>query len=138
MPLQLQYSIAVINAKLDAIETVITTAAWLGIKSGAPPATVATAESGTILASITLPADWMAAASAGSKAKLGTWQDTSADNTGTAGHFRIYTGTAPTTTTPHMQGTVGTATSDMIVDNVNFNALQSFTINSFTLTGGNA
>lgn len=109
----------------------------LKVFSGAPPATCATADSGTVLATITLPSDWMAAASAGVKAKSGTWQDASADNNGTAGHFRIY---ASDGTTCHMQGTV-TATGgggDMVVDSTSFTAGQSFTVATFQLTAGNA
>ena len=64
-----QLSIAARNARLDAIETTIGASAVLKIRTGAQPATCATADSGTVLATINLPADWMAAASAGSKAK---------------------------------------------------------------------
>ena len=133
----LQLSVAVRNARLDAIETATGASAVLKIKSGAAPATCATADSGTVLASLTLPSDWMAAASAGSKAKSGTWEDASADNTGTAAHFRLY---ASDGTTCHAQGTV-TATGgggDMTVDNVSFAAAQAFSITAFTLTDGNA
>lgn len=133
----LQYSVAVRNAKLDAVESTIGTSAVLKIRTGAPPATVATADSGTVLATLTLPSDWMAAASAGSKAKSGTWEDTSADAAGTAAHFRIY---ASDGTTAHMQGTV-TATGgggDMTVDNTSFASGQSFSVTGFTLTAGNA
>jgi hypothetical protein len=133
----LQLSVAVRNARLDAIETAIGASAVLKIKSGAAPATCATADSGTVLATLTLPSDWMAAASSGSKAKSGTWEDTSADATGTAAHFRLY---ASDGTTCHAQGTV-TATGgggDMTVDNVSFAAAQAFSITSFTLTDGNA
>lgn len=132
----LKYSTAVRNAKLDAIESAIGVSAVLKIRSGAVPASVATADSGTVLATLNLPSDWMAAASGGSKAKLGTWQDASADAAGTAGHFRIY---ASDGTTAHIQGTV-TATGgggDMTVDNVVFAAAQSFTINTFTITDAN-
>lgn len=131
----LQLSVACRNAGLDSYETTIGTSARLQIRSGAPPATCATANSGTLLADVTCPSDWMAAASAGSKALSGTWQDTSADNTGTAGHFRIYDSTA---TTCHMQGTVGVSGTDMIVDSVSFTAGQSFSVTSFSLTAGNA
>lgn len=131
----IQLSAAVRNARLDAIESTIGTSAVLKIRTGAAPADVATADSGTVLATLTLPSDWMAAASSGSKAKSGTWQDTSADASGTAAHFRIY---ASDGTTAHLQGTVGTSGTDMIVDSVSFTAGQSFTINSFTLTDGNA
>jgi len=131
----LQFSAAVRNARLDAIETAIGTSAVLKIRTGSPPADVATADSGTVLATLSLPSDWMAAASSGSKAKTGTWQDASADATGTAAHFRIY---ASDGTTAHMQGTVGTSGTDMIVDSVSFTAGQAFTISAFTLTDGNA
>jgi hypothetical protein len=133
----LQYSVAVRNAQLDAIETTIGTSAVLKIRTGAPPADVATADSGTVLATLNLPSDWMAAASSGSKAKSGTWEDTSADATGTAAHFRVY---ASDGTTAHMQGTV-TATGgggDMTVQNTSFAAGQAFSITTFTITAGNA
>lgn len=133
----LQYSVAVRNAKLDAVETTVGASAVLKIRTGAPPATVATADSGTVLATCSLPADWMAAASGGTKAKAGTWEDTAADAAGTAAHFRIY---ATDGTTAHIQGTV-TATAgggDMTVDNVVFAVGQAFTVTGFTLTAGNA
>jgi hypothetical protein len=133
----LQLSTAVRNARLDAIETTIGTDAVLKIRSGAAPANVATADSGTALATLTLPSDWLAAASGGSKAKSGTWADASADATGTAAHFRIY---ASDGTTCHLQGTV-TVTGgggDLTVDNTSFASGQSFTISSFSLTDGNA
>lgn len=133
----LQYSVAVRNAQLDALETTIGTSAVLKIRTGAPPASVATADSGTVLATLSLPSDWMAAASSGSKAKSGTWEDASADAAGTAGHWRLY---ASDGTTAHAQGTV-TATGgggDMLVDNVVFAAGQTFTVTGFTITAGNA
>lgn len=133
----LQYSVAVRNAKLDAVETTIGVSAVLKIRTGAAPADCATADSGTVLASCTLPSDWMAAASAGAKAKSGTWEDTSADATGTAAHFRLY---ASDGTTCHAQGTV-TATGgggDMTVDSTSFTSGQQFSVTTFTLTAGNA
>lgn len=130
-------SVAVRNGELDAIETAIGTAAVLKIRTGAPPTNITDADSGSVLATLTLPSDWMAAASNGSKAKTGTWQDASADDTGTAGHFRIY---ASDGTTQHIQGTV-TATGgggDMELDNTSITTGQSVTITGFTLTAGNA
>ena len=131
-----QLSVAVRNARLDAIETAIGTAAVMKIRTGAAPANVAAADSGTVLASLSLPSDWLAAASSGSKAKSGTWEDASADGAGTAAHFRIY---ASDGTTAHLQGTV-TATGgggDLTVDNTSFAAGQTFTVTSFSLTDGN-
>jgi hypothetical protein len=97
----LQYSVAARNAGLDARETAAGTAAILKIRTGAPPATCATADAGTVLASATLPSDWMAAASGGAKALSGTWEDASADAAGRASHFRLYDSAG---TTCHMQG----------------------------------
>jgi hypothetical protein len=133
----LQYSTTLRNAQLDQVETTISTAPILRILSGSPPADCATAQSGTLLAELTLPSDWMAAASGGSKAKSGTWQDSSANATGTAGYFRILDSSA---TTCHMQGTV-TATGgggDMTLDNTSIASGQSVTISTFTLSAGNA
>lgn len=133
----LQYSTTVRNAQLDALETAIGTSAVLKIRTGAAPANCAAADSGTVLATLSLPSDWMAAASGGSKAKSGTWEDTSADAAGTAAHFRLY---ASDGTTCHAQGTV-TATGgggDMTVDNTSFALAQSFTVTAFTITAGNA
>lgn len=133
----IQLSAAVRNARLDSVESVIGTSAVLKMRSGAAPADCATADSGTVLATLNLPSDWMAAASSGSKAKSGTWQDASADASGTVAHFRIYDSGG---TVCGLQGTV-TATGgggDMTVDNTSFAAAQSFTITSFTLTDGNA
>lgn len=135
--MSLQLSTTVRNARLDAIETAIGASAVLKIRTGAPPANCGAADSGTVLATMSLPSDWMAAASSGSKAKSGTWEDLSADAAGTAGHFRIY---ASDGTTIHMQGTI-TATGgggDMTLDNTSIGAGQSVTVTGFTLTDGNA
>lgn len=132
----LQASVAVRNARADAVETAIGVSAVLRIFTGAPPATCATANSGTILATVNCPSDYLTAASAGAKAKSGTWEDISADGAGTAGHWRLY---ASDGTTCHLQGTV-TATGgggDMTVDNVVFAAGQTFTVTTFGWTEPN-
>lgn len=133
----IQLSVAVRNARLDAIETAIGADAILKIRTGSAPANCAAADSGTVLASLTLPSDWMAAASGGVKSKSGTWQDLSADNAGTMAHYRIY---ASDGSTCHLQGTV-TATGgggDMTVDNVVVAAGQQITVTGFSLTDNNA
>lgn len=132
-----QFSVAVRNARLDAVETAIGASAILRIRSGSVPANCAAADTGTVLATLNLPSDWMAAASGGSKALSGTWSDTSADATGTAAHFRIYDSTG---TTCHTQGTI-TATGgggDMTLDSTSITSGQTVTVTSFTLTDGNA
>jgi hypothetical protein len=136
----IQYSVTLRNNQLDQIESTTGTAAKLRLYSGSPPANCAAAPTGTLLVEMTLPSDWMSAASAGSKAKLGTWSGagTAGAGTGTsAGYFRI-TDSAGTTT--HMQGTV-TITGgggDMTLDNTNIATSQVVTVNTFTVTAGNA
>ncbi len=132
-----QLSVAVRNARLDAIETAIGVSAIMKIRTGAQPASCATADAGTVLATLNLPSDWLAAAASGVKAKSGTWEDASADAGGTAAHFRIY---ASDGVTCHLQGSV-TATGgggDLTVDNVVFAAAQQFAVTAFSLTDGNA
>jgi len=133
----LQYSVAVRNAQLDAVETTAGIDGILKVWSGAAPAACATADSGATLVTITLPTDWMAAASSASKAKSGTWSDTSADATGTAGHFRLY---ASDGTTCHVQGeiTITGGGGVMTVDSLSVTAGQTFTVTGFTLAAGNA
>lgn len=133
----LQLSTTVRNALLDAIETAIGASAVLRIRSGSVPANVAAADAGSVLATVNLPSDWMAAASGGSKSLSGSWSDNSADASGTAAHFRLY---ASDGTTCHMQGTVTLTGNggDMTLDSLSFTAGQQFSVTGFTLTAPNA
>jgi hypothetical protein len=128
-----QRSTSVRNARLDAIETGIGTGAVIRIRTGAQPATCATADSGTVLVSYTLASDWAAAASGGSKAFNSTPISGTASGTGTAGHYRIY---ASDGTTCHEQGTV-TATGgggDVTIDNTSITSGQAVNISGWTVT----
>lgn len=132
----MQVSVAVQNARLDAIETAIGTAPLLRVYSGAMPANCAAAATGTLLVEMTLPSDWMAAASGGTKAKSGTWQDLAANAAGTGGYYRIYDSAG---TNCHVQGTVTISGGggDMTFDNNVFAVGQSVSINTYTWTDGN-
>ena len=123
------------NARLDAIEVEAGTDAVLAIYTGAQPANCAAADSGTELARMTLPSDWMAAAASGAKAKAGTWSDAAANGTGTAAHFRVYKSNG---TTCVIQGSVGLGSGDLSLDNTSIATGQVVTITAFTLTDGNA
>jgi hypothetical protein len=130
-----QFSAGARNGALDAIETAAGTTPTLTIRTGSVPANCAAARSGTVLATLVLPSDWLTAASSGSKALSGTWQDAAADAAGTAAHFSIDQGA-----TCHIQGTV-TATGgggDMTLDNTSIGVGQQVTITAFTLTAGGA
>lgn len=120
------------DAMLDLMESTPGTTAHLVILTGSPPG-IAAAESGSRLAVITLPSDWMAAASGGSKAKAGTWSGT-ATGAGTAGYWRLYnTGE----TTAYYEGTCGLGSGDLSLDNTNIAIGQTVTISTFTLNAGN-
>jgi hypothetical protein len=129
----LQLSTDVRNAMLNTLEDTIGVSPVLEIRSGAKPANCAAADTGTVLATLTLPADWLQPAANGSKALAGIWEDLAADATGTAGHFRIKQGA-----TCHAQGSYGTSGTDMIGDSVDFTAGQKFSIDEFTVTAGGA
>lgn len=136
----ISYSATVKNAKLDQIETTIGTAAILRVYNGTAPATADTALSGnTLLAEGTLPSDYLAAASAGSKAKAGAWTLTgqAGAGAGTAGTFFRLFNTAGTVC--HMQGTFTASGGggDMTIDNNSIANAQSITVNTFTITSGN-
>jgi len=130
----LQYSVAVRNARGDATEVTIGTSPVLEIRTGAPPANCAAADSGTLLASLTLPSNWASDTASGVKALLGTWEDPSSNASGTAAHFRLKSSGG----TVHVQGTVGTSGADLIVTTTTFVATQPFSITAFNLTEGNA
>lgn len=112
----------------------------LTLYNGTEPATCATALSGnTVIATGTLPAAWLNAASSGSKTLNGTWTLTGQSGAGS--------GTAPTffrildaASNVHYQGTV-TATGgggDMTLNNTSIANGQSITISSFTLSAANS
>lgn len=132
----IQYSVAIRNARLDAVESTAGASAKLYIYSGAKPADCAAADPAGLLVTINLPADWLAAAAAGSKALLGSWT-AAATAAGVAASFRIKETTGTTT---HIQGTV-TATGgggDMTLNNTNIANSQNVTVDTFTLTAGNS
>lgn len=132
----IQLSVTVRNARLDAIEDAIGANPVLKIRTGAPPASTAAADTGTVLASLDLPANWMQDASGGSKAKAGTWEDLTADASGTAGHYRIYDSGG----TAHLQGTITVSGGggDMTVVSTSISAGQVVTVSSFVINEANS
>lgn len=126
------------NAMLDAIETWVGTSPILRFRSGAKPATVATASSGTVLAEITLGSDWAGAASGGAKTVSGVpLTDSSANATGTAGHWELVKSDG---TTVAMRGDVGLAGSgaSAILSSLSINSGSPFSVLSWGFTAGNA
>ena len=133
----IQLSTVVRNARLDAIETAIGTAAVVRIYdlTAGAPADCSASITATTLVSYTLASDWASAASSGSKAFSSTPISGTASGTGTADFYRVF---ASDGTTCHMQGTVATSGADMTVDNASITSGQTVNITSWSITDGNA
>ena len=120
------------NAILDSGFDAVFNDGTLEIRSGAQPSAASDAASGTLLASITLPADAFAAASSGAKAKSGTWSDASANAAGTAGWFRMKNGDDSC----RLDGSVTASGNggDLTLDNTSIASAQAVTINTFSVS----
>jgi hypothetical protein len=132
-----QRSVDARNAALDSFETTVGTTPLLRIYSGSMPANAAAAATGDLLCEITLPSDWLSAASSGTKSKSGTWAELTADDDGTAGYYRIYESTG---TTCHEQGecTDTGGAGPMKLSSTTIVAGQPVTIATYVITAGNA
>lgn len=131
----IQLSTTLRNNMVGQYETTIGTGPKLQLRTGAQPADCAAADSGTLIAEITLPSDWMTSASAGAISKNGTWAGTAAA-TGTIGHYRIKDSGGTTT---HEQGNAGTSGTDLILDSNIINSIgQNVTVTGWTRTQSGA
>lgn len=103
----------------------------LEIRTGSQPAAASDSATGTLLASITLPADAFSAASVGVASKSGTWS-VAAAATGTAGWARFRN----SGDTLRMDGSVTASGGggDLTIDNVSIVATGTVTVTSFTIT----
>lgn len=130
----IKMSDAVRNAMMNAYEATIGASAKLRIYSGAPPAALADAATGTLLVEMSLPADWMAASASGVIAKSGAWTGAAVGD-GVAGYYRILNTAGAVA---HEQGTVAMSGGDMTINNTNIATTQTVTVTTFSKTAGNA
>jgi hypothetical protein len=132
----LKYSTTLRNAQLDAITTAVGTSGILRIYSGTRPANVAAAITGTLLAELVCNASaFAAAASGGVLTANAIANDSSANASGTASHYRLFQSNG---TTAVIDGDVSTSGADLNLDNTSINSGQVVSITSFTITAGNA
>ena len=130
----IQYSDTIYLGQLDLVESSAGASAKLYIFSGSAPANCGAADTGTLLATLTLPADWMAAASGTSKVLAGSWTGTASGGSATAPtHFRIKNNAGSTV---HVQGTSGVGSGDLSLNGA-VTSGQTITISSFTLNASN-
>jgi hypothetical protein len=128
-------STAARDAACDAIVDLVDGGAGAGtieIRTGAPPATPATADSGTLLGTLTLSDPAFGAASTGTATANSITSDSTADASGDAGHFRVKDSSGNVI----MQGTAGEAadSADLTFDEKSIVAGGVIAITSFTVT----
>lgn len=131
-------SIAARNAACNGIVDLVDGGAGAGtlaIRTGSPPATPATADSGTLLGTLTFsdPAFGNAGASVDGRADASSiTSDTSADASGDAGHFRVKDSNGNVI----MQGTCGEAADspDMTFDDKSIVAGGTIACTQFRVT----
>ncbi len=124
------------NAMMDAIETFAGGSALLNIYDGTQPTDADTAiTTQTLLAQLTLNADFGGASTNGVVTLNAITDDASANASGTATWFRIFKSDA---TTVVMDGSVGTSSADLILNNTAIVAGVLVSVTSATLTHGNA
>lgn len=131
-------SIIAAKAALDATTALVGSGPGiLSIYSGAQPATTLTADSGTKLSTLTLSSTAFPASTSTTANGLATatanaiTSDTNAAATGTAGYFRLKTGTGGTTI---YQGNVGTSGADLNLNTTSITAGDTIAITSFKIT----
>ena len=134
----MKFDLTLRNLVLNAIEDAIGVSPTLNIYSGAQPTNTTDAATGSLLCSMTLPANWMEDAGGGTKTLLGNWTGTglAAAGTGTnAGYFRILSGS-----TVRIQGacTPAAGAGPMKLNNISIAEDQTVTVTTFTLTAPNS
>jgi hypothetical protein len=124
------------NAAADAIADAVdggTPPGRLEHRTGAQPANVSDASSGTLLGTNTFANPAFGNAAAGVVTANAIASDTNADASGTAGYFRIYQGAAADTAA-HSQGNSGTSGTDLVFDNNVIVAGGVIAVSSFVIT----
>lgn len=124
------------NNMVGQYESSVGTTPKLQLRTGAQPANCAAADSGSLLAELTLPSDWMTAASGGAITLNGTWTGT-ASAAGTAAHYRLKDSAGSVC---HEQGsvTITGGGGDLTIDNNVLANTQTVNVTSWTRTQGGA
>lgn len=127
----LSISTAARNAAVDALTALLNAggAGSITIYTGAKPADPATAASGTVLATLTLPNPAFGASASGT-ANLGNVASVTATATGTAGWFRAKSGAG----TAVLDGTVGANGADLNLNSTAITSGGTVSITSGTIT----
>lgn len=129
------------NAMLDALTAKFDGGTGrVNIYTGAPPASPATAATGTLLGTLTLASDSFAAAASGQASANGITSDTTADASGIAGWARLYNsdetapGSAGGATDSRVDLTCGEGTGELQFDDADIVAGGTIAVSSLVLT----
>ncbi len=131
-------SIAATKSALDTITALVNTGGTgsLFIRTGSPPASTTTGDSGTLLATLGMSATAFPASTSATSNGLATAtanaisSETNAPATNTAGYFRIKNGAS----TVIFQGTCGTSSADLIMNTTSVSAGDTVACTSFKVT----
>lgn len=121
------------NKACDAIVDDIDAGAGAGtvaIRTGAQPTNVDDADTGTLLGTLPFSDPAFGNSATGTATANAITSDTNADNSGTAGHFRI----KDSTPAIHSDGTCGQGSGDLSFDNSTIVAGGTIAISSMTVT----
>lgn len=130
MALNPKFTNLAVNTKVDA-QAVLLNSGFLDIYDGTQPATADTAVGAQVkLARLTFGNPAFGAGAAGVATANAITQDTSADATGTATWFRAVKSDG----TAVLDGSVGTATSNLILNSVAISAGAAVSCSAFSLT----
>jgi hypothetical protein len=124
-------AIAMCNANVDLID--VGGAGTIEIRTGAPPANVEAADSGSLIATLGLNATAFGAAAdinPGARATANAITSDTDAEAGMAAHFRIKTGGG----TAHSQGTCGAGSGDLSFNTVDIVADAEVAISALTVT----
>lgn len=113
---------------VDAID--VGGAGTIRIRTSTQETNVGDADGGTLLGTLTFSATAFGSSSTGTATAAAITSDSSADASGTAGHFRIYDGSAAI----HSDGTCGQGSGDLSFDNSVIVSGGVIAISSFTVT----
>lgn len=127
-------AIAGLNAILALLN--VGGAGYIKVFTGSAPATCETADTGTLLVTLTLSSTAFPTAvdnsAGGATATASTITSGTAGNTGTAGYFRAYPH-VPSTTNAVIQGTVGTSAADMIINTTSITSGDTVACSAWTV-----
>ena len=118
---------ALIHDLLDSIDATFNSGV-MEIRTGTAPG-AGNAATGTVLATLTLPVDAFNAAASRQKTITASFQDASADATGTAGHYRLRNSAG----TRVIEGSVGVGSGELQLSTLSIVAGGPVTVTAFTL-----